>query len=203
MGNAASKLTEAHKVDVVLRLAGYDSPAAIARSLKEEFGINIRACSIAFYDPTSFRGSHCPERWATLFHETRAKIIAGLSDIGAANKMVRVRWLDQMARSEMAANNSAEARALIRQAAEEMGEGVTHRHEHHGVFLHGNLSEAEIDARLRAASERLAAVLAARGVAEGGVAGGGASGAHAGPAGAMGVLEQAQDALPGDRPAPA
>ena len=62
--------------------------------------------------------------------------------------MVRVRWLDQMARSEMAANNSAEARALIKQAAEEMGEGVTHRHEHHGIVLHGNLSEAELDARL-------------------------------------------------------
>ena len=155
MGKLPSKLTEAQKVDVVLRLAGYDSRAAIARSLKEEFGIEIRASSIAFYDPTTPRRKACPQRWAALFHETRAKIIAGLSDIGAANKMVRVRWLDQMARRQMAADNSAEARALIRQVAEEMGEGVRHRHDHHGVFLHGDLTETEIDARIAAVAERL------------------------------------------------
>src|SRR5689334_14980438 len=132
MGTRPSKLNEAQKVDVVLRLAGYDSPSAIARSLKEEFGISIAASSIALYDPTTYVGRHCPERWATLFHETRAKIIAGLSDIGAANKMVRVRWLDQMARGQMATKNSTEARALLRQAAEEMGEGVTHRYDHRG-----------------------------------------------------------------------
>jgi len=155
MGHKWSKLTEAQKVDVVLRLAGYDSPTAIARSLKEEFGITIAAQSIAFYDPTTRKGKACPQRWATLFHETRAKIIAGLSDIGAANKMVRVRWLDQMARSQMAAENSTEARALIRQAAEEMGEGVRHRHDHHGVLLHRDLSEAELDARIAALAKRL------------------------------------------------
>src|ERR1041384_6380299 len=127
MGRGRSKLTEAQRVDVVLRLAGYDSPSAIARSLKAEFGIRIAPSSIAFYDPTTYAGRHCPQRWATLFHETRAKIIAGLSAIEATNKMGRVRWLDQMARSQMAAENSAEARALIKQAAEEMGEGVRHR----------------------------------------------------------------------------
>lgn len=155
MGNYPAKLTEAQKVEVVLRLAGYDSPPAIARSLKEELGIEIRAASIAFYDPTTHRGRKCPKRWATLFHETRAKIIAGLSDVGAASKMVRVRWLDQMARGQMAANNTAEARALIRQAAEEMGEGVTHKHEHRGVFLNGDLSEAELAARIVALAGRL------------------------------------------------
>src|ERR1043166_5777885 len=106
MGNRRSKLNEAQKVEVVLRLAGYDNPTAIARSLKEEFAIDIAVTSIAFYDPTTYRGRQCPPRWATLFHETRAKIIAGLSDVGAANKMVRVRWLDQMARRQMATNNS-------------------------------------------------------------------------------------------------
>ena len=155
MGSRPSKLTEAQKVEVVLRLAGYDSAPAIARSLKEEFGINIRAGSISLYDPTSHKGRQCPKRWATLFHETRAKIVAGLSDIGVANKMVRVRWLDQMARSQMAANNTPEARALIRQAAEEMGEGVRHRHDHHGVFLHRDLTEVELNARIAAVAGRL------------------------------------------------
>ena len=155
MGSRPSKLTEAQKVEVVLRLAGYDSAPAIARSLKEEFGINIRAGSISLYDPTSHKGRQCPKRWATLFHETRAKIVAGLSDIGVANKMVRVRWLDQMARSQMAANNTPEARALIRQAAQEMGEGVTHRHDHRAVFLYGDLSDAELNARIAAVAERL------------------------------------------------
>jgi hypothetical protein len=197
MGNKRSKLTEALKVEVVLRLAGYDNPTAIARSLKEELGIDIAVSSIAFYDPTTYRGRQCPARWATLFNETRAKIIAGLSDVGAAYKMVRVRWLDQMARSEMASNNSAEARALIRQAAEEMGEGVTHRHEHHGVLLHGKLSEAELDAKLTAVSERLAAAMAARGSGPGSAGSGSGSGALAEAEGERGGAQPPGETVPG------
>jgi hypothetical protein len=187
MGNRPSKLTEAQKVDVVLRLAGYDNPTAIARSLKEEFAIDIAVSSIAFYDPTTYRGRNCPKRWATLFHETRAKIIAGLSDVGAANKMVRVRWLDQMARSQMAANDSAEARALIKQAAEEMGEGATQRHEHHGIFLYGNLSDAELDARIAAVAGRLGYQAGER---DGTRTSGGGEGA-------AGALQPADEPLPG------
>jgi len=69
--------------------------------------------------------------------------------------MVRVRWLDQMARSEMAVDNSAEARALLKQVAEEMSEGARHKHDHHGVFLHGGLSDAELDARIAALAAEL------------------------------------------------
>jgi hypothetical protein len=206
MGNRPSKLTEALKVEVVLRLAGYDNPTAIARSLKEELGIDIAVSSIALYDPTTYRGRQCPARWETLFHETRAKIIAGLSDVGAAYKMVRVRWLDQMARNEIAASNSAEARALIKQAAEETGEGVTHRHEHHGVFLHGNLSETELDARLTAAGDRLAAAIAARRLGPGsagpGSAGPGSAGSGSGSGALAGSEGERGGAQPPDEPLP-
>jgi|ERR1043166_3246459 hypothetical protein len=196
MGKHLSKLTEAQKVDVVLRLAGYDSPPAIARSLKEEFDITIAVSSIAFYDPTSSHGGRCPERWATLFHETRAKILAGLSDVGATNKMVRVRWLDQMARREMAEDNSAEARALLKQVAEEMSEGPRNLHDHHGVSVH-DLNDAELDARLTAASDRLAAAMAARGLGPGSAERGSGGGVLAGPDGEGGGAQSAGEPVSG------
>ena len=107
MGNAASKLTEAQKVDVVLRLAGYDSPAAIARSLKDEFGIKITGLLHRMSMIRRAYGAAVARSDGRRCSTKRArKIVAGLSDIGAANKMVRVRWLDQMARSEMAAKTA-------------------------------------------------------------------------------------------------
>jgi len=111
MTNTA-KLTNEQRVYVVMRLAGYDLPSAIARGPEREF---------------------CDRHQAE----------------------VRVRWLDQMARSEMAVDNSAEARALLKQVAEEMSEGARHKHDHHGVFLHGGLSDAELDARIAALAAEL------------------------------------------------
>jgi hypothetical protein len=204
MSKGAWKLTKDQKVDVVVRLACYDSPSAIVKSLKEDFGIEIARQAIERYNPLlRYGGRRCSEQWATLFYETRRKLVEGMADIGAAHKMVRIRWLDQMVRREMTGGHTAEARALLKQVAEEMGEGVTHRHDHHGVILHGDLSEADLYARLRATFERLTALLAARSMVEGSAGGGGGSGALAGPGGATGGHEQAQDALPGDRPAPA
>ena len=148
------KLNDALRTYVVMRLAGYDSPSEIVRSLKDDFGIDIRVSSIEGYDPTGYRAERCPERWAMLFHETRARIIAGQADIGAAHKMVRVRWLDQMARRQMVMQNSAEARALLKQVAEEMGQLAEQRHDGSGA-AYGELGMAELKARIVAAAAKL------------------------------------------------
>jgi hypothetical protein len=155
MRNVKRKLTEAQRADVVMRLACYDLPCAIVKGLKEDFGVEISRQAIERYDPTRNNGRTCPERWAALFYETRRRLVEGIADIGAAHKMVRIRWLDQMARRKIADENTAEARALLKQVAEEMGEGVTHRHEHHGIVLHGSVSGVEIDARIAATAAKL------------------------------------------------
>jgi hypothetical protein len=122
-----SKLSNEQKTYVVQRLAGFDSGGAVAKWLREEYEVTISRQAIKYYDPTSYRGRRCAEPWKSLFYETRAAIIAGKAEIGAANKMVRVRWLDIMARAEMDKENSVRAAALLRQVAEEMGDRFTNR----------------------------------------------------------------------------
>lgn len=114
------KLNHAQKVEVVTRLAGFEPPSAIAKSFKEDLGIDITAQAIAFYDPTRYSSSPRRKRWSDLFWTTRAEIIAGKADVGVAYGTVRLRWLDQMTRAQMEKLNTAEARALMKQAVDEM-----------------------------------------------------------------------------------
>ena len=98
MSKRTWKLSKNQKAYIVVRLAGYDLPAAIRKSVKEEFGIEITPQAIERYNPTRSTGRACPEQWATLFYETRRKIVEGMVDIGVAHKMARIRWLDLMLR---------------------------------------------------------------------------------------------------------
>src|SRR3954469_17897064 len=98
MTKASHKLTTEQQIELVQRLAGYDSTRAIVKWLREEYGITLTRQTVLYYDPTSYCGRHGTDRWRSLFWETRKAITAGRADIGAANKMVRVRWLDAMAR---------------------------------------------------------------------------------------------------------
>jgi hypothetical protein len=151
------KLTRAQKVEVVRRLAAFEQPSAIAKSMKEDFGIEITPQAIAFYDPTRYAGKACPKCWADLFWTMRAEIIAGKADVGAAYRAVRVRWLDQMARAQMDKGNTAEARALLKQAADEMsrigGQREDGRDESDSEL--SKLSDAELHARCAALAKRL------------------------------------------------
>src|ERR1044072_3657663 len=140
MSKRTWKLNNERKAEIVVRLACYDSTSAIAKSLREEHGIEMTRQAIERYNPLRYVGRRCSEQWATLFYETRRKLVEGRADIGVAPKMVRVRWLDQMVHREMSEGNTAEARALLKQAAEEMNEEATQRHEHHVIVLHADLS---------------------------------------------------------------
>lgn len=114
------KLTRDQKIEVVGRLAAFEQPAAIAKAMKADHGVEITPQAIAFYDPTRYAGKACPKCWSDLFWTMRAEFIAGIADVGIAHGTVRLRWLDQMARAQMDKGNTAEARALLKQAADEM-----------------------------------------------------------------------------------
>ena len=157
MSKRTWKLTKNQKAYIVVRLACYDSPPAIAKSLKEDFGIEITRQALERYNPMRAAGRACSEQWATLFHETRRKLVEGRADIGAAHKMVRIRWLDQMARREMTDGNTVKARGLLKQVAEEMGESGRHEHEEVGANI-SELSDAEREARIDAVAARLGLV---------------------------------------------
>lgn len=131
------------------RLAAFEQPSAIAKSMKEDLGIEITPQAIAFYDPTRYAGKACPKCWADLFWTMRAEIIAGKADVGVAYRAVRVRWLDQMARAQMDKGNTAEARALLKQAADEMSRIGGQREDGRNAADSGK-SWAELKARIDA-----------------------------------------------------
>src|SRR5947207_2103256 len=63
---SSRKLTDEHKTFVVQRLAGFDSVASIVTWLREEYQVSISRQSVRYYDPTTYAGRECPERWKTL-----------------------------------------------------------------------------------------------------------------------------------------
>jgi hypothetical protein len=89
-----SKLTDAQREYVVERLAAFESPIAIARSLQEEFGIRISHQAIVRYDPT--RSAKCPERFRLQFFATRRALIEGKAARGAANAILRTRRRERL-----------------------------------------------------------------------------------------------------------
>ncbi|MCA1838062.1 MAG: DUF2280 domain-containing protein, partial [Actinobacteria bacterium] len=127
------------------RLAGFETLRAIAKAMKEDFGIEITPQAIAFYDPTRYSSRPCPKCWSDLFWHMRAEFIERIADIGAAHRTVRLRWLDQMARAQMEKLNTAEARALLKQAADEM-KMAGQKDEASGTD-YSKLSDAELEAR--------------------------------------------------------
>jgi hypothetical protein len=120
MANPSHKLTDAQKVQIVKRLAAYDPPEVILRWLQEEYGLTVDRTAILYYNPERYAGRRCPERWKTLFHEMRKTIVAGWAEIGAAHKMVRVRWLDAMVHDAMYSGDYRLAMKCLAQVRREM-----------------------------------------------------------------------------------
>ena len=141
------KLTYDQRVEVVRRLAHYETPAAIAKAMKEECGIEITPQAIAFYDPTRFALKRCPKRWFVLFWKLRAEFTRGKPDVGVAQATVRLVWLDRMARAQMENGNTAEARALMRQAADEISQMAEQRDDGNDA-TDNTQSQAEVAAEL-------------------------------------------------------
>ena len=119
--HSRGKLNDRLKEYVVERLAGFDSPTAIAKSLREEFGVTVCRQSIEQYHP--LRRPRCAEKWKLLFFATRRAILEGKAERGAANKMVRLRWRENMVLRAMEREDFALADRLLNSIASEVGEG--------------------------------------------------------------------------------
>lgn len=114
-------LAEPVKVAIVRALAAWDSPSVVARAVNEEFGLQLSRQAVERYDPTKAAGAALSAKLRELFHEARQALVEETSKVGAANKAVRVRRLERMADRAEAMGNTAEARACLRQIAEEEG----------------------------------------------------------------------------------
>jgi hypothetical protein len=127
---SCNKLTDEQKIYVVERLAAYDGLTAIARGLKEKFGITISPTGVSHYNPE--RSLDLAQRWKDLFAETRKAYIDSTADIGFTNKPARLRRREAMMHKAWAAGQYELANEILDSIAKETGDplGDKRRHEH-------------------------------------------------------------------------
>lgn len=127
-------LSDEVKAFIVTNLASFEPPSAVAALVKDEFGLVVSRQSVSAYDPTTKQGKDLSAKWKSLFERARKDFRESTDDIPLANKAVRIRMLDRMARHAIEKKNAPLAQSLLKQIAEEMGDVFTNRHklEHTG-----------------------------------------------------------------------
>lgn len=126
---AKGKLSEAVKTFVVQSLACFDTPSVVAAAVKKEFGEEITRQAVESYDPNKKAGANLANKWRALFEETRKTFLDDTAEIGISHRTVRLRALQRMAAKAEDQGNMVLAAQLLEQAAKEMGNAFTNRHE--------------------------------------------------------------------------
>jgi hypothetical protein len=126
---AATRLTDEQQGFVVQSLACFDTPAAVAKAIKTEFGLTFSSQAIEAYDPTKAAGRRLAERWRLLFEETRKAFLEDTAQIAISHRAVRLRALQRMAEKAEGQGNLVLAASLMEQAAKEVGDSYTNRRE--------------------------------------------------------------------------
>lgn len=122
-----ARLTTPIKIYIVQGLATYRKPTEIAESVKEQFGVAIHRAQVAQYDPEGFGAGELAKKWKDLHAATRAEFLAATAKIGIAHRTYRLRELDENYRSLKRMKNLPAANAVLKQAAEEVGDVYTNK----------------------------------------------------------------------------
>jgi hypothetical protein len=122
------KLTAEQKTYVVRRLATYDTPTAIARDLKDLFGVDITVRSVDHYHPERSTSDKLAPCWKELFWETRKAFIAACAEVGTMEQAVRVRLREDMVLMARDAGHYRIANELLDSIAREAGKMFTNRY---------------------------------------------------------------------------
>lgn len=123
----ATKIPDEVKAFIVAELACYSSPSEVAALVLQEFDLTIDRRIIQQHDPTKEAGSHLAQRWIDQFEAARREFNELRSAVPIANKIRRLKLLDQSVRQLLARKNVMGAAQLMEQAAREVG-GIYERH---------------------------------------------------------------------------
>lgn len=126
---ARGKYSDHVKTAVVQRIACFDPPSVVVKAIKADLGIDISPQAVEAYDPNKKAGAKLAERWRLLFAETRKAFLENTAEIGISHRAVRLRALERMAKMAEEQRNMVLAAQLLEQAAKEMGNAYTNRHE--------------------------------------------------------------------------
>ncbi|WP_438332872.1 DUF2280 domain-containing protein [Burkholderia pseudomallei] len=127
-------LPEPIKVFVTQALACFDTPSRAAKSVREEFGVEVSPQQCERYDPTKRAGETLSKKYREIFERTREEFLNDTSRIGIAHRAVRLRKLAMAVDKAEERGNLVLMAQLLEQAAKEAGDAFTNRHrlEHTG-----------------------------------------------------------------------
>lgn len=152
-------LTERQKLEVVRRLACYDSVAEVREWLVTQ-GVEVTNNAISRYNPDSTQSGKMAEYLREHFHAVRDRFLRDLETVmPAANKMVRVKHLLQAGEYYRNRKNFMGMAKMYESAAKELGNVHTNRRELSGPgggaveLEYGDLTDEQIQARLAALIE--------------------------------------------------
>ncbi|MDR0243213.1 MAG: DUF2280 domain-containing protein [Burkholderia sp.] len=120
-------LPEPIKVFVTQALACFDTPSRAAKSVREEFGVEVSPQQCERYDPTKRAGSALSKKYREIFERTREEFLSDTSRIGVSHRAVRLRALDRAVAKAEERNNLPLMAQLLEQAAKESGDAYTNR----------------------------------------------------------------------------
>lgn len=120
------RLPESIKQRIVEHLACLRTHPQAAELIADEFGVHLTPRHVRAYDPNSpdfAGGSH----WYAYYDEVRERCSRDVGEIAIASKAYRMRQLQVLFDKAMDRGNHREARALLEQAAKEMGDRFASR----------------------------------------------------------------------------
>ncbi|WP_144938386.1 DUF2280 domain-containing protein [Pseudomonas alabamensis] len=115
------------KAFIVQALACFDTPAQVATSVRDEFGIEVSRQQCESHDPTKRSGRDLAKRWRALFEDTRKRFREETAEIPIANRAYRLRALGRMVEKVEGMRNYGLAMQLLEQAAKEVGDVYVNR----------------------------------------------------------------------------
>ena len=107
---------------IVIELACFDTPAQVATTVKQRFGLAVSRQRIEAYHPERQAGAKLSPKWRAMFYDTRARLLAQLDDIPIACQAYRLRGLGRLATQAETMGNLPLAARIIEQAAREVGD---------------------------------------------------------------------------------
>lgn len=107
---------------IVIELACFETPAQVATTVKEKFGLTVTRQRIEAYHPERRAGAKLSPKWRTIFYDTRARLLAELDDIPIACQAYRLRVLERVAAQAESMGNLLLAARIIEPAAREAGQ---------------------------------------------------------------------------------
>ncbi len=124
---AHQTLSDEAKRFVVQQLAMFETPSDVAKTVKDEFGLEITRQSVEAYDPHKRAGVALSQEFRDLFEATRTTLLTDTAAIGVSHKVVRLRTLARLIETAEKRGNAVLAANLLVQVAKEMGDAYTNR----------------------------------------------------------------------------